>query len=77
MGDPAATLTHVATELAFPEDVQATILAHFIQGGDLTSGGVMHAVTSAAQTCDDADTAYDLERQGMAAMALAAAHARV
>lgn len=44
--------------------------------GDCTSGGVLHAVTSAAQRVDNADTAYEMERKGLQAMSLAAAHAR-
>ncbi|MBW0115711.1 DUF932 domain-containing protein [Pseudonocardia abyssalis] len=73
--DPAATLEHVGKALRFTTEAQATILAHFISGSDITSGGVLHAVTSAAQTLDDADAAHDLERHGLRAMALAAAHA--
>lgn len=73
--DPQATLEHVGKALRFTAEERATILAHFVQGSDITSGGVLHAVTSAAQTLDDADAAYDLERSGLRAMALAAAHA--
>lgn len=73
--DPQATLDHVGKALRFTAEQQATILAHFVSGGDVTSGGVLHAVTSAAQTLDDADAAHDLERAGLKAMALAAAHA--
>jgi len=73
--DPQATLEHVGKALRFTTDQQATILAHFVRGGDVTSGGVLHAVTSAAQTLDDADAAHELERTGLRAMALAAAHA--
>jgi hypothetical protein len=73
--DPQATLEHVGKALRFTAEQQATILAHFVSGGDVTSGGVLHAVTSAAQTLDDADSAHDLERAGLRAMALAAAHA--
>ena len=47
-------------------------LAHFIRGGQLTAGGVMQAVTSVAQTLDDADTAADLESQALRVMDLAA-----
>jgi hypothetical protein len=73
--NPAATLEHVGAALRFPAEVAATILNHFIRGGDPTSGGVLHAVTSTAQTLPDADVAYDLERHGLAAMSLAAVHA--
>jgi hypothetical protein len=73
--DPQATLERVGKALRFTAEQQATVLAHFVQGGDVTSGGVLHAVTSAAQTLEDADAAHDLERAGLRAMALAAAHA--
>jgi hypothetical protein len=63
------------TTLRFPAEVQDTVLNHFIRGGDTTSGGVLHAVTSAAQTLPDADAAYDLERHGLEAMSLAAVYA--
>lgn len=72
---PIPTLQHVGKTLSFSAEVQETILAHFIRGGDLSSGGVLHAVTSAAQTLADADDAYDVERSGLEAMQLAAAHA--
>jgi hypothetical protein len=39
---------------------------------DLTAGGVMHAVTSAAQIQDDADTAHEMESAALQALDLAA-----
>jgi hypothetical protein len=45
---------------------------HFIRGGSLTAGGVMHAVTSVAQTLPDADAAHDLESGALRVLALAA-----
>lgn len=68
-----ATLEFVSKQLRFTTEEQNTILDHFIDGGDRTSGGVLHAVTSAAQTLDDADQAFELERQGLPAMRHAAA----
>ncbi len=47
-------------------------LAHFIKGGSLTAGGVMHAVTSVAQTLPDADAAHGLESQALRVLSLAA-----
>ena len=73
--DPQATLEHVGRQLRYSADQQTAILSHFIQGADITSGGLLHAVTSTAQTLADADDAYQLERSGLRAMALAAAHA--
>lgn len=72
---PAATLEHVAKTLRFPTEAAETLLAHFIRGGDTTSGGVLQAVTSTAQTLTDPDAAYQLEAQGVEAMSLAARHA--
>jgi hypothetical protein len=74
--DVEATLEHVANELRFTTDEQNTILNHFIDGGDRTSGGVLQAVTSAAQTLDDADRSYEIERHGLRAMRRAAAFQR-
>ncbi|WP_298795730.1 DUF932 domain-containing protein [uncultured Pseudonocardia sp.] len=73
--NPAATLEHVGKTLRFPTEVAETLLAHFIRGGDTTSGGVLQAVTSTAQTLADPDAAYQLEAHGLDAMSLAARHA--
>jgi hypothetical protein len=74
--DVPATITHVAKELRFTEAHQKTILEHFIDGGDRTAGGILHAVTSTAQTLPDADDAHTLERQGLRAMTTAATFQR-
>lgn len=50
----------------------AAVLAHFVAGGDATAGGVMHALTSVAQTLPDAEAAHDLESVAVQAMYLAA-----
>lgn len=43
------------------------VLAHFIKGGDLTRGGVVQAVTAAAQSTDiDADLAFMMEERATA-----------
>ncbi|WP_410646198.1 DUF932 domain-containing protein [Amycolatopsis sp. cmx-4-54] len=74
--DVEATLAYVGKQLRFTEAERKTILDHFFDGGDRTSGGVLHAVTSAAQTIGDADQAYEMERQGIPAMRHAAAFQR-
>jgi hypothetical protein len=74
--DVPATLKYVGAQLRFTDDQQSAILDHFIAGGQRTSGGVLQAVTSAAQVQDDADIAYDMERLAIRAMTLAAAHQR-
>src|SRR3954447_17411317 len=73
--NPRETIEHVAKQLRFTDEQQNMILSHFISGADVTSGGVMQAVTSAAQLVRDADDAYAMESAGVEAMRLAAAHA--
>jgi hypothetical protein len=74
LADPQDTIRAVSQRLRFTDAQQSDILAHFIRGGDLTAGGVMHAVTSVAQTLPDADTAHDIESVALRALELAAAH---
>lgn len=71
--DPARTIKTISKPLAWTEEQQSTILRHFIKGADATAGGVLHAVTSTAQTVANADTAHDLESHAIRAMELAAA----
>lgn len=71
--DPDTTIKVVGQRMRFTEEQSRTILAHFIKGGDLTAGGILHAVTSAAQTVADADTAYEMEAAAVPAMRIAAA----
>jgi hypothetical protein len=70
--DPQETVRTVSQRLRFTEAQQNEILAHFIRGGDITAGGVMHAVTSVAQTLPDADAAHDMESAALRALELAA-----
>ena len=72
---PTETIEHVSKKLNFTNEQQEAVLRDFISGGACTSGGVLHAVTSAAQRVENADTAYEMESQGLRAMSLAAAHA--
>lgn len=71
INDSAKVIEQVGKKL-FTEAQTAGILDHFIKGGAVTAGGVLHAVTSFAQTIDDADTASDLEDSAIKAMELAA-----
>jgi hypothetical protein len=73
---PTEVLAQVGKHLRYTDAQQATILEHFISGGDLTSGGVLHAVTSTAQTLADADAAYGMELGALRAMEFAATTAR-
>ncbi len=70
--DAASVITEVVKGTAIPAGLEADVLAHFIAGGQLTAGGVMSAVTSVAQTVEDADLAADLEAEATKALAVAA-----
>lgn len=70
--DPQATVQRVAKTVGFTKDQAAGILSSFIDGADMTSGGVLHAITAYAQT-QDGDTAHDMEMQAVPAMLAAAA----
>ncbi|MFC8850576.1 MULTISPECIES: DUF932 domain-containing protein [unclassified Micromonospora] len=70
--DPNNAIRIVAQQLRFTEDERRQVLNHFIDGGDRSAGGVMQAVTSAAQTQSDGDAAYDMEALGLKALDLAA-----
>ena len=72
VADPQETIETVSQRLRFTDAQQHDILDQFIRGGDLTAGGVMHAVTSAAQIQDDADTAHEMESLALRALDLAA-----
>lgn len=57
------TIKEVTRKLEIPA-LYDDVLTHFIKGADLTRGGVMHAVTAAAQSGDiDADTAFRMEQK--------------
>ena len=49
------------------------MLGMFVAGGDRTAGGVMQAVTAAAQVTADADAAAQMEADALRALDLAAA----
>jgi len=70
---PDDTVRQVAKAAKFSDEMADQILGHFIRGGQLTAGGVMQAVTSVAQTLDDADAAHDMEAQALRVLDLTAA----
>ncbi len=70
---PRETIEYVSKRLRFSDSVRESIFKHFIAGGQATAGGVMQAVTAAAQTLSDGDAAYELQGQALTAMSLAAA----
>ena len=60
--DARGTIRHVSSQLRFSEDQQNCILEHYLGAGQRTAGGILQAVTSAAQLQHDADAAYEMER---------------
>ena len=68
---PAEAIKVIGTQLRYTQAQQDDILSHFIAGGDLTAGGIMHAVTSVAQVQDDGDAAWDMESTALEALRLA------
>lgn len=74
--DAEKVIETVGKKLAFSEDERAGILGHFIRGGQMTSGGVLQAITSYSQTVRNADDAFDLEFKAIAAMEHAASLAK-
>lgn len=68
---PAAEAVQlVGTTLKYSEEVQNGILEHFIRGGQLTSMGIVNAITSYAQCVESPDLAYELENSALDALAL-------
>ncbi len=72
LADPQEAVAVVSQKLRFTDLQQADIMSHFIKGGDITAGGILHAVTSVAQTLQDADAAHDMEAAGLRALEIAA-----
>lgn len=72
LADPPEAVRTVSGRLRFTDAQQHDILAHFIRGGDITAGGILHAVTSVAQTQADADAAHEMEAAGLRALEIAA-----
>ncbi|MGW0779111.1 DUF932 domain-containing protein [Streptomyces sp. NPDC002835] len=70
---PQQVVEQVAKRLNFSQTTRDNILAHFVRGGQMTAGGVMQAVTAAAQQLPNADAAHELESQALPALRAAAA----
>jgi hypothetical protein len=68
--DADGTIKAVAKGLSLTEAEATSVLDMFIHGGQMTAGGVLNAVTAAAQTVADADRAADIERAALKALAL-------
>lgn len=61
----------IAKKLAFDQESQDAVFNMFVKGGQFTAGGVMQAVTAAAQVTKNADKAFDMEAQSLKALDLA------
>lgn len=72
VANAAETIQVVAKQMSYNEGETALLLDHFIRGGLLTTGGVLHAVTSAAQEIEDVDRSNEFASTGVAAMQFAA-----
>lgn len=71
ISEPEKTIEVLAKKLAFTREEQDGILRHFLLGGQITSGGIMQAVTSYSQTVGNSDAAHDLNNRAVEAMELA------
>lgn len=71
--DAVEQVKTIGKKLLYTEEQTKGILDHFIKVGQPTAGGVMNAITSYAQTVDDADAAARLEDTALRALELAAA----
>ena len=72
IADVTKTLEVVGKKMQYSQTEQDMILADFIRGGQVTSGGVLNAVTSVAQRIEDPDRAFDFNNTAIDAMKVAA-----
>lgn len=70
---PTEVVPAVCSGLGFSPEETEGVLNMFIMSGMPTAGGVAQAVSAYAQTVQNVDRAFDLERQAMAALDAAAA----
>lgn len=74
LAKPEDTIKAVARDrsILFSDAEAEGILGMFVRGGQMTSGGVLQAITAFSQTVPDADRAHDIESKAVRAMAVAA-----
>jgi hypothetical protein len=73
VAEPQRTIETIGKRLRFSQERIESVFGHFIRGGQLTAGGVLNAVTAAAQDVADPDAAFELEAAAMSAFELAVA----
>ena len=69
--EPEKTIEVVGKRMLFSKEETDMVLRHFLLGGQLTSGGVMQAVTSVAQTIADPDRAIEFGDKAIEVLELA------
>lgn len=74
--DAEKVVKTVGKQLSYSEDQIAGVLGRFIQGGQMTAGGVMQAVSAYANDLTAADTAAKFEDDAIRALDLAFAAVR-
>jgi len=75
LDDPAKAVEIVTQRLSYTEGQRADVLRMFVEGGQMTAGGVMQAVTAAAQLQPSGDTQYAMELDAVPALEAAVAAA--
>lgn len=70
--DAKATIHEIVSKSIIPAGLEDDVLNYFIKGGQMTAGGVMQAVTAAAQQVEDADLQVDMEGAALGILAHAA-----
>lgn len=79
-GDDLAAPTDVVQTItkrpAFTAADADGIMDAFIRGADVTRGGMLNAITAYSQRVDDADRAYDMNADALAAVGMAAVSGR-
>ncbi len=70
IASPTEVVPKVCTGLGFTADESKSVLDFFILSGQPTAGGVANAITAFAQTLEDPDRAYEVERLAVPALEL-------
>jgi hypothetical protein len=73
LDNPAKAVEIVTQRLSYTEGQRADVLRMFVEGGQMTAGGVMQAVTAAAQLQPSGDTQYAMELDAVPALEAAVA----
>lgn len=68
--EPIKAVERLAKSQSWSEKEAESILTFFLSGGQSTAGGLVNAVTAAAQVVDSPDRAYDLEASAVGLLEL-------